>query len=94
VCAVVLEALGKIPPSALVATIAAITSTGLGVIGSIAWEDSATKGQRLVRASDKDRWHDFDQSALETATQQIVDAQRTDAAAQDNIKTDPPAPAA
>lgn len=38
-----LVALGKIPPTAYLATLAAVTTTGLGVIGSIAWEDAAQK---------------------------------------------------
>jgi len=42
--AVLLRALNKIPADALVPTMAAITATGLGVIGSIAWEDAASKG--------------------------------------------------
>lgn len=42
--AVVLRVVDKIPADALVPTIAAITATGLTVIGSIAWEDAAAKG--------------------------------------------------
>ena len=42
--AVVLRVTDKIPSDALVPTIVAITATGLGVIGSIAWEDAALKG--------------------------------------------------
>lgn len=42
--AVFLRAIDKLPADALLPTIAAITTTGLGVIGSIAWEDSAAKG--------------------------------------------------
>jgi hypothetical protein len=42
--AVFLRATGKLPADALVPTIGAITSVGLSVIGSIAWEDSASKG--------------------------------------------------
>lgn len=37
--AVVLRALDKLPADALVPTIGAISSIGLGIIGSIAWED-------------------------------------------------------
>lgn len=41
--AVVLRALDKIPADALMPTIAAMAGTGMSIIGSIAWEDSAAK---------------------------------------------------
>jgi len=41
--AVTLVSLGKLPESALLPTISAITTMGLSVIGSIAWEDAAAK---------------------------------------------------
>jgi hypothetical protein len=44
ICAVVLQSLGKIPPEALIPTIIAITTTGLGFIGATAYEDGAAKG--------------------------------------------------
>lgn len=37
--ATTLVALGKLPASELTTTIAGLTAVGLGVIGSIAWED-------------------------------------------------------
>ncbi len=39
--AVLLRSLQLIPADALVPTIVAITTTGLGFIGSVAWEDAA-----------------------------------------------------
>lgn len=47
--AVVLRALDKLPAEALVPTIGAISSVGLGIIGSIAWEDSAAKGSKTTK---------------------------------------------
>lgn len=41
--AVVLRALDKVPADALVPTITAMTAAALGVIGSIAWEDTSKK---------------------------------------------------
>jgi hypothetical protein len=41
--AVLLRSLDKIPADALLPTIGAVTTLGLGVIGSIAWEDAALK---------------------------------------------------
>lgn len=38
---VLLRALDKIPADAMIPTMAAITATGLGVVSSIAWEDSS-----------------------------------------------------
>lgn len=40
VLAVLLRTLDKIPADALIPTISSITTLGLGVIGSIAWEDN------------------------------------------------------
>ena len=42
--AVVLRVTDKIPAEALVPTISSVTAVGLGIIGSIAWEDVAKSG--------------------------------------------------
>ena len=42
ISAVVLRALDKIPADALVPTIVSLTAVALGVIGTIAWEDTAS----------------------------------------------------
>ena len=47
--AVVLRALDKIPADALLPTIGALTSTGLGLVGAIAWEDAAAKSAGSLR---------------------------------------------
>lgn len=46
IAATTLVALGKLPAAQLVPTIAAITATGMGVIGAIAWEDVASKASQ------------------------------------------------
>ena len=51
VSSVVLRALDKIPADALLPTISAITAVGLGIIGSIAWEDAASKRASASRAA-------------------------------------------
>lgn len=43
IAVVVLRVTDKIPGDALVPTLSAVTALGLGVIGSIAWEDVAEK---------------------------------------------------
>jgi len=49
---VYLRAAGKIPADALIPTIAAITSTALGLIGGIAWEDVANKDSAARKGSE------------------------------------------
>lgn len=48
---VLLRALDKIPADAMIPTMAAITATGLGVVSSIAWEDSSKSKVAAAEAS-------------------------------------------